>query len=266
MSVQSMSWALEQRDIVDATARYVLLVLANYADKNGRGAFPSSASISDDTGLSIRTVKYKLDHLLEIGVIRLGNQAIAGAYIDRHDRRPTVYDLCIERGATAAPGYERGANDDATGCSSRQNGVQTTTERGAPAAPNPSINHQVTIKEPKGAVADAPAAPKKAPKFDPMTAKPANVSAAVWADWCQHRKEIGKRLTKTTCDRQAKTLAGHHAPDAVINQSISNGWTGLFPEKVLPGAQANGSSRHHGFNDKDYTSGLKRREDGSYAL
>ena len=232
-----MSWALEQRDIVDATARYVLLVLANYADKNGRGAFPSSASISDDTGLSIRTVKYKLDHLLEIGVIRLGNQAIAGAYIDRHDRRPTVYDLCVERGATAAPGSERGANGDVTGCSSRHNGVQTTTERGAGAAPNPSINHQLTIKEPKGPVADAPAAPKKAQKFDPMTAKPANVSTAVWADWCQHRREIGKRLTKTTCDRQAKTLAGHHAPDAVINQSISNGWTGLFPEKVLPGAQ-----------------------------
>jgi len=151
-----MSWALEQRDIVDATARYVLLVLANYADKNGRGAFPSSASISDDTGLSIRTVKYKLDHLLEIGAIRLGNQAIAGAYIDRHDRRPTVYDLCVERGARAAPGSERGANNDTTGCSSRQNGVQTTTERGAGAAPNPSINHQVTTKEPIKVDADAP--------------------------------------------------------------------------------------------------------------
>ncbi|MEF0148401.1 helix-turn-helix domain-containing protein [Pseudomonas guariconensis] len=256
MSVQSMSWALEQRDIVDATARYVLLVLANYADKNGRGAFPSSASISDDTGLSIRTVKYKLDHLLEIGVIRLGNQAIAGAYIDRHDRRPTVYDLCVERGAPAAPGSELGANGDATGCSSRQNGVQTTTERGAGAAPNPSINHQGTTKEPKGPVADAPTALKKAPKFDPMTAKPANVSDAVWADWCQHRREIGKRLTKTTCDRQAKTLAGHHAPDAVINQSISNGWTGLFPEKVLPGGQQGQRRSGPDFNDTSWADDL----------
>ncbi|KAF1307004.1 helix-turn-helix domain-containing protein [Pseudomonas sp. SG-MS2] len=256
MSVQSMSWALEQRDIVDATARYVLLVLANYADKNGRGAFPSSASISDDTGLSIRTVKYKLDHLLEIGVIRLGNQAIAGAYIDRHDRRPTVYDLCVERGATAAPGSERGANYDTTGCSSRQNGVQTTTERGAGAAPNPSINHQLTIKEPKASVADAPAGAKKAPKFDPLTCKPANVSDSIWADWCQHRKEIGKRLTKTTCDRQAKTLAGHHAPDAVINQSISNGWTGLFPEKVLPGAQQGQRRNGPDFNDTSWADDL----------
>lgn len=256
MSVQSMSWALEQRDIVDATARYVLLVLANYADKNGRGAFPSSASISDDTGLSIRTVKYKLDHLLEIGVIRLGNQAIAGAYIDRHDRRPTVYDLCVERGAPAAPGSERGANDDRTGCSSRQNGVQTTTERGAGAAPNPSINHQGTIKEPKGPVADAPAASKKATKFDPLTCKPANVSEQTWADWCQHRREIGKRLTKTTCERQAKTLAGHHSPDAVINQSISNGWTGLFPEKVLPGAQQGQRRNGPDFNDTSWADDL----------
>lgn len=256
MSVQSMSWALEQRDIVDATARYVLLVLANYADKNGRGAFPSSASISDDTGLSIRTVKYKLDHLLEIGVIRLGNQAIAGAYIDRHDRRPTVYDLCVERGAPAAPGSERGANDDTTGCSSRQNGVQTTTERGAGAAPNPSINHQGTIKEPKGAVADAPAASQKAPKFDPLTCKPANVNEQTWADWCQHRREIGKRLTKTTCERQAKTLSGHHAPDAVINQSISNGWTGLFPEKVLPGAQQGQRRTGPNFNDTSWADDL----------
>lgn len=256
MSVQSMSWALEQRDIADATARYVLLVLANYADKNGRGAFPSSSSISDDTGLSIRTVKYKLDHLLEIGVIRLGNQAIAGAYIDRHDRRPTVYDLCVERGATAAPGSERGADDDTTGCSSRQNGVQTTTERGAGAAPNPSINHQGTIKEPKWPVADAPAAPKKAPKFDPLTCKPANVTEKAWADWCQHRREIRKPLTKTSCERQTAQLAKHHAPDAVINQSISNGWTGLFPEKVLPGAQQGQRRSGPDFNDTSWADDL----------
>lgn len=245
MSVQSMSWALEQRDIVDATARYVLLVLANYADKNGRGAFPSSASISDDTGLSVRTVKYKLAHLLEIGAIRLGNQAIAGAYIDRHDRRPTVYDLCVERGATPAPGSERGASDDATGCSSRQNGMQTTTERGAGAAPNPSINHQGTVKEPKGAFADAPAAQKKVQKFDPRAAKPANVSADTWADWCKHRLEIRKPLTETSCKQQGQALANHPAPDAVIKQSISNGWTGLFPDRVMPA----GAARPGSFND-----------------
>ena len=113
-----MNWALEQREIKDATARHVLLCLANYADKDGRGAFPSVASLGEDTGLSERTIRYKLDDLLAAGLIRLGNQAIAAAYIDRHDRRPTVYDLAMIRGAAAAPGSERGANDDRTGCRS----------------------------------------------------------------------------------------------------------------------------------------------------
>ncbi len=88
-------------------------------------------------------------------------------------------------------------------------------------------------------VATAPLRAKtKASNFDPLTAKPENVSISAWADWCQHRKEIRKPLTAKTCEQQAKVLAGHPAPDAVINQSISNGWTGLFPEKVLPGAKA----------------------------
>ncbi|WEA19084.1 helix-turn-helix domain-containing protein [Pseudomonas juntendi] len=105
------------------------------------------------------------------------------------------------------------------------------------------------------AKASSPAS-RKASKFDPLTACPANVTHSVWADWCQHRREIGKRLTKTTCDRQAKTLAGHHAPDAVINQSISNGWTGLFPEKVLPGAQQGQRRNGPDFNDTSWADDL----------
>lgn len=100
------------------------------------------------------------------------------------------------------------------------------------------------------------AASRKASKFDPLTACPANVTPSVWADWCQHRREIGKRLTKTTCDRQTKTLAGHHAPDAVINQSISNGWTGLFPEKVLPGAKQGQRRNGPDFNDTSWADDL----------
>lgn len=99
-------------------------------------------------------------------------------------------------------------------------------------------------------------ASRKASKFDPLTACPTNVTPSVWADWCQHRREIGKRLTKTTCDRQAKTLAGHHVPDAVINQSISNGWTGLFPEKVLPGAQQGQRRNGPDFNDTSWADDL----------
>ncbi|NWB92308.1 helix-turn-helix domain-containing protein [Pseudomonas agarici] len=140
-----MSWALSlpTETLKDSSARHVLLCLANYAGSNGAGAFPSASTLAQDTGLSERTVRYKLDDLETSGLIQKGNQAIAAVHIDRHDRRPVVYDLQLSRGANPAPRSKRGA-DDATGCNSQQNGVQPTTERGAAAAPNTSLNHQGT--------------------------------------------------------------------------------------------------------------------------
>lgn len=156
MSVQAMTWALEQRLVADASARHVLLCLANYADKDGRNAFPSAASLAEDTGLSERTVRYKLDSLESAGLIARGNQAIALAHIERRDRTPVCYDLMMRRGANPAPRDEvvTGCNgctsEDATGCNPQQNGVQSTTERGAAVAPNPSLNRQLTEKPLRG--------------------------------------------------------------------------------------------------------------------
>lgn len=72
---------------------------------------------------------------------------------------------------------------------------------------------------------------KRAPAFDAIAAKPASVSAEVWAEWVQHRREIGKKLTPTACARLAAKLADYRNPDAVILQSIANGWQGVYPEQ-----------------------------------
>lgn len=145
-----MTWALAipKPSLENPAARHVLLCLANYAGSDGRGAFPSAATLSEDTGLSERTIRLKLDELEAAGWIVAGNQAIAAAYIDRRDRRPTVYDLQLKRGASAAPRKERGAANR-TGCSSQQNGVQENAERGAAAAPNTSVNQSThSLREP----------------------------------------------------------------------------------------------------------------------
>jgi hypothetical protein len=97
---------------------------------------------------------------------------------------------------------------------------------------NQDTSNQDTNQRAGGAVAPR----TKTEKFDPLTACPDNVTPEVWADWCQHRKEIRKGLTETTCQRQAQSLKSHPAPDAVINLSIANGWTGLFPEKITHAA------------------------------
>ncbi|MGY3172405.1 hypothetical protein ACVWYU_001782 [Pseudomonas sp. TE12234] len=238
MSIQSMVWALEQRLVEESTARHVLLCLANYADKNGKGAFPSTNSLSEDTGLAVRTVKYKLEALEALGAIRRGNQAIAAAYIDRHDRRPVVYDMAVERGAPDAPRDERGANEDVTGCSSEQNDVQMTTERGAPHAPNPSTIRQLPVNKPKEA-AGKPAgtqAERKSSKFDPLVAKPENVSTEAWVGFCEMRKSKRKDLTERACQLIAKKLAKHPDPDAVLDNSTTNSWSDIYPESILPGA------------------------------
>lgn len=144
MSVQAMTWALEQQIVTEPHARHVLLCLANYADKQGRAAFPSVTSLSLDTGLAARTIQYRLRDLEKEGLIRKGNQAVAAAYIPHRDRVPVCYDLAMERGACGAPG----ACQNTTGCTPEHNGVHATTQRGAQHAPNPSINHQLTVNEP----------------------------------------------------------------------------------------------------------------------
>jgi hypothetical protein len=150
-----MTWAMDipTSSLDNPAARHVLLCMANYAGPEGRGAFPSAATISKQTGLSERTVRLKLDELEKAGWIAEGNQAIAAAYIDRRDRRPVVYDLQLKRGANAAPRKDRGA-DDRTGCSSQPNGVQENAERGAAAAPNTPLNHQVTEVQQQREVSD----------------------------------------------------------------------------------------------------------------
>ncbi|BBP51223.1 hypothetical protein PHLH3_08490 [Pseudomonas sp. St386] len=107
-------------------------------------------------------------------------------------------------------------------------------------------------------------APAKSSKFDPLTAKPENVSEKAWADWCQHRKEIRKPLTAKSCEQQAKSLLGHSAPDQVLATSIANGWTGIFPEKAVGNVHQFPASRHTGFEGRDYKAGLTARGDGTY--
>lgn len=53
-----------------------------------------------------------------------------------------------------------------------------------------------------------------------------------WSEWEQYRKEKKKTLTPTTIKKQIAFLNEHRADHAaIIEQSIRNGWTGLFEIK-----------------------------------
>jgi hypothetical protein len=55
-----------------------------------------------------------------------------------------------------------------------------------------------------------------------------------WQDWEQYRKEKKQKLTPSTAKKQMDFLGGRAGPEAIaiINQSILNGWTGLFELKT----------------------------------
>jgi hypothetical protein len=64
--------------------------------------------------------------------------------------------------------------------------------------------------------------------------------ALAWIEWEQYRKEKKETLTPTTTKRQLKKLATY--PEAIaiamLNNSMDNGWTGLFELKAGDKAKA----------------------------
>ena len=167
---------------------------------------------------SVDTVKRSLKSLQSQGIIFAEQLAKS-----KHDR---TYHYAINYQSIAL--FEEGNLH----CSEESN-LPSSSGAGCPV-----LHTEITTKSTTESNGDAgkPAASGKSTKFDPLTAKPANVSEKTWADWCQHRKEIRKPLTSKTCEQQAKALANHPDPNRVLETSISNGWTGIFPEKVMPGA------------------------------
>ncbi|MGA5116869.1 helix-turn-helix domain-containing protein [Streptomyces pseudogriseolus] len=136
MSIKAMTWAMQDAPVEDAGPAHVLLVLADHANDDGTGAFPSVDTIAWKTRMGERTVQRHLRTLEKQGLIRKGNQKLAELYIEREDRRPTVYDLDLAR---CRPPRERGANLTPRSSAPSKNGVPDSTERGANLAPEPSF-------------------------------------------------------------------------------------------------------------------------------
>ncbi|RDL17063.1 helix-turn-helix protein [Pseudomonas sp. URMO17WK12:I10] len=239
MSMELMVKAMKTK-VGNPLRKLVLIKLADNASDQGE-CWPSYQHIADQCEIDRSTVRKHIKHLEMQGLVRIENRE------GPKGNSSNLYRITLCRPV--------GPNSTPVGPESTGVGPQPTGGVG-PESTRTSHSFEPVTEPVEQTVATAPSAKKKAPKFDPMTAKPSNVSDQAWADWCQHRREIRKPLTKTSCERQAAQLAKHHAPDAVINQSISNGWTGLFPEKVLPGAQQGQRRNGPDFNDTSWADDL----------
>lgn len=80
-----------------ATFRAVGTVLADYADREGGSCFPSVKLIASDSGFAVRTAKYALAALEEVGLVEKR----------RRRRMPTSYTLLVppvEKPVDKSPG------------------------------------------------------------------------------------------------------------------------------------------------------------------
>lgn len=135
MSLQALTWVIYEvaSDIKYSDFR-VLLILADMADQQGRGAYPSRSTIGRLAGCSVRTVSYALKSLEASGLISRGDQRIV-SNLGRY--KPTVWNLNMGRGAktahleTTKPAVQHGCTPPVqTDCTPPvQRGVQKPADR-----------------------------------------------------------------------------------------------------------------------------------------
>jgi hypothetical protein len=78
----------------------------------------------------------------------------------------------------------------------------------------------------------------------------------VWNEWLDHRRDIKKPLTQNMVNAQLKKMSREGAAVAMetMQQSMEQGWTGLFPEKITGGSNArikNNKNINAGYNKGD---------------
>lgn len=224
MSLRATAWAWTVP--TSPTGKLVLLALADFADEVGH-CWPGMSRLMEMTGLSERAVRTSLRALEAEKAIRT----------ERGDGRghTSRYALLInQRGRQVPPlgGAERGQEMPERGQQVPERG-HVVPERGQEMPPNrkePSENRQ----EPKKEVA------LRAP--EPAASLPDWMPAEAWNLYCRHRERVGKKTW--TADAIALTVrelgkfrAEGMDPAAVLEQSVQNGWRGVFPIKGRPRQQ-----------------------------
>ncbi len=87
MSIQALNWALSQDQIENSGARFVLLVLSNYANEAGQ-CYPSRETIAKKTSMSVRAVQNHINWLAEHGYLSWENKRT-----DNQQQSPNIYQL-----------------------------------------------------------------------------------------------------------------------------------------------------------------------------
>lgn len=138
-----------------------------------------------------------------------------------------------------------------------ESGKKSLPESGNAYYPNQVNTKDKHTKDNKDSINNPHKSPN-AVSFDPTNVQlPGWLSAEVWSSWVAYRRDLKKPIKSQQTVTQAINLLDRcrqsgYPPEEIINQSIANGWQGLFEPKGSKPQQRPQSRVTENFSGKDY--------------
>ena len=138
-----------------------------------------------------------------------------------------------------------------------ESGKKSLPESGNAYYPNQVNTKDKHTKDNKDNINNPPKSPR-AVSFDALAVQlPDWLSAKIWSSWVAYRRDLKKPIKSQQTVTQAINLLDRcrlngYSPDEIINQSIANGWQGLFEPKGARPQRRQESRVTERFADKDY--------------
>ena len=223
-----------RKSVMSSNCKLVLLMLSLYMNHITTTAWPSNTTLALDTGLSKRAVQRALQEARDRGFLVKEER-----FSDNHGQTSNLYTATTPVMLVDAERHPMAPSEtNPRDCESpplRQSVTPPVSE----SHPNKPMNKQLkeeTEQRKKGL-------PCTTFKIDLL---PLGVNG-VWDDYIEHRKSLRKPLSETAAKlvvRKLKSFAeqGMDAT-AVLEQSIENGWAGVFA--IKDGGHRNESKRLH---------------------
>ncbi len=187
---------------LSAFDKLVLLSLADIADDQGR-CYPSIMTLAEKCGMVDRSVRRSIERLEGIG--RLRREMRSG--------RSTVYHITpdTESPLTQSQSCQKVTPDSL----SVTPDTESPPEKKKTSSLEPSLKRQLRKR---ALTSDEP--------------PPPNLNVEAWHRWVEYRKQIRKPIQPaSTLAAQRKLAAFGPDQSAVVEQSIADGYQGLFPLK-----------------------------------
>lgn len=205
----TLAWSVA---VGDHTDKLVLLALADNANDEGE-CYPSLTNVAKRCEISKRTAIRSIHSLVQKGHVTQNARPGRNSTYLVHPTGDNVTPVTTSHQCQRVTSDNQSPTGD------------NVTPLPLPLKPSPSENRHKPSKGKRAKGSNPETVPDEPP--------PSNLQPETWHRWVEYRKQIRKPIHPASWSGAQRKLAAF-GPDqaAVVEQSIANGWQGLFPLKA----------------------------------